>query len=136
VTSEIDFLTVEDVMSFHEEQLHLFGGLAGVRDRAALEAAVGAPAASYNGEFLHASIFDMAAAYAYHLAQNHPFVDGNKRTALNAALVFLGLNGRDVSDPDGDLYEGMIGIAERRVSKEHFANLLERLSRQAETDAP
>ena len=70
----------------------------------------------------------MAAAYAYHLAESQAFLDGNKRTALNAALVFLGLNGWDVDDPDGLLFDAMIGIAERQVSKDELAKLLRRLA--------
>jgi death-on-curing protein len=84
------FLTVEDVESLHDEQLARYGGSAGVRDRGALESAVATPQATFGGEHLHATVFEMAAAYAFHIAQNQPFVDGNKRAGLNAALVFLG----------------------------------------------
>jgi death-on-curing protein len=121
-------LTVEDVELLHDEQLRLFGGLEGVRDRAALESAVAVPTATFSGEFLHEDLFAMAAAYAYHLSESQSFLDGNKRTALNAALVFLGLNGWDVDDPDGLLFGAMIGIAERRVSKDELAQLLQRLA--------
>jgi death on curing protein len=83
------FLTVEDVVELHDEQLQRFGGTAGVRDRGALESAVAVPTATFDGNPLHENLFQMAAAYAFHLAENQPFLDGNKRTALNAALVFL-----------------------------------------------
>jgi death-on-curing protein len=129
VTVSPEFLTVEDVEQLHDEQLRLFGGLDGVRDRGALEAAVAMPAASFGGEFLHVGLFAMAAAYAFHLAEDQPFVDGNKRTALNAALVFLGLNGWDVEDQNGLLYDAMIGISARTCSKEQFATLLEQLAK-------
>jgi death-on-curing protein len=128
VSSSFEFLTVAEVEQIHAEQLRLFGGLDGIRDRAVLEAAVAVPSSSFGGEFLHEGIFQMAAAYAYHIAENQPFIDGNKRTALNAALLFLGLHEWDIADPDGQLYEGMIGIAERRVTKSDFALLLERLA--------
>jgi death-on-curing protein len=128
VTSPPDFLTVEDVELLHEEQLRLFGGLTGTRDRAALEAAVAVPAATFDDSFLHADLFEMAAAYAYHLAQDHPFVDGNKRVALNAALVFLGLNGWAVDDPDERLYDAMIGVASGRSSKLDLATTLRDLA--------
>jgi death-on-curing protein len=128
VTATAEFLTVEDVEFLHEEQLRLFGGLQGVRDRAALESAVAVPTATFAGEFLHKDLFSTAAAYAYHLAESQAFLDGNKRTALNAALVFLGLNGWDVDDPEGLLFYAMIGIAERRVSKLELAELLQRLA--------
>jgi len=93
------FLSVEDVLALHGDQLRLFGGSAGVRDRGALESAVATPGATFDGEFLHEDLFHMAAAYAFHIAENQPFVDGNKRTGLNAALVFLDVNGWIVEDP-------------------------------------
>ena len=77
----------------HDDQLRIFGGSAGVRDAKALESAVATPASTFDGTFLHEDIFHMAAAYCFHIAENQPFVDGNKRTGLNAALVFLDING-------------------------------------------
>ena len=102
------FLTVEDVLALHDDQLRLFGGSAGVRDAGALDSAVATPAATFDQEFLHDDLFHMAAAYAFHIAENQPFVDGNKRTGLNAAIVFLDINGWIVSDPDMRLYDAMI----------------------------
>ena len=99
-----DFLTVEEVVALHHEQIERYGGLGGVRDKALLESAVAAPRSSFEGELLHESVFHAAAAYAFHLAQNQPFLDGNKRTALAAALVFLDLNGYEVLDSEGSLY--------------------------------
>jgi death-on-curing protein len=90
---EVLFLSVEEVLALHDDQLRLFGGSAGIRDRNALESAIATPAATFDGAFLHDDLFHMAAAYAFHLAENQPFVDGNKRTAINAALVFLDING-------------------------------------------
>lgn len=86
------------------------------------------PAATFDGQYLHAGVFSMAAAYAFHLAEDQPFIDGNKRTALNAALVFLGLNGWEVDDPEGLLYDAMIGVSARTFTKDQLANLLERLA--------
>jgi death-on-curing protein len=71
----------------------------------------------------------MAAAYAYHIAENQPFVDGNKRTGLAAALVFLALNGVEIEDPKGRLYDAMMGISARKLSKEGLAKLLGELAR-------
>jgi death-on-curing protein len=87
------FLHVEDVLLIHEEQLAEYGGSAGVRDAALLDSAVAMPRATVGGNFAHEDLFAMAAAYAFHVAQNQPFVDGNKRTGLLAAGVFLDLNG-------------------------------------------
>jgi death on curing protein len=125
---EPEFLTVEDVLQIHDEQLAAYGGAAGVRDRALLESAVGTPEASFGGEYLHEDLSHMAAAYAFHLAQNQPFLDGNKRTGLVAALVFLDLNGVVVLDPHERLYDALIAVAERRMDKEGLAGLLRELA--------
>ena len=123
------FLDVEDVLLIHEEQLSRYGGAAGVRDAGLLESAVAAPRSSAGGEFAHEDLFAMAAAYAFHIAQNQPFLDGNKRTGLLAALVFLDLNGVTVDDPEERLYDMMIAIAEHRLDKRALAPLLRTLAR-------
>lgn len=126
--TESDFLTVEDVLLLHEEQLARYGGGAGVRDPGALDSAVAMPRATFDGRFVHEDLFAMAAAYAFHIAQNQPFVDGNKRAGLAAALVFLDLNGVTIADPDGRLYTAMIAIAEKRLDKDGLAALLRELT--------
>jgi death on curing protein len=83
--------------------------------------------ASFSGEWLHTDHFEMAAAYSYHLCQNHPFIDGNKRTALAAALVFLELNGVSILDLRGQLKSAMLRIAAGKMSKADFAKLLRKL---------
>jgi death-on-curing protein len=128
VTDDPDFLTVEDVLLLHEEQLARYGGGAGVRDPGALDSAVAMPRATFDKQFVHDDLFAMAAAYAFHVAQNQPFVDGNKRTGLAAALVFLDLNGIATTDPDGRLYQAMIDIAEKRLDKHGLADLLRNLA--------
>ncbi len=82
------------------------------------------PHASFYGEFLHSDIYGMAAAYAFHISQNHPFVDGNKRTTLASALVFLEMNGINISDPKGRLYDDMLALAEGKLKKDEFAEIL------------
>jgi death-on-curing protein len=118
------FLEVEDVLLIHEEQLAKYGGAAGVRDAGLLESAVAMPRATVGGELAHENLFAMAAAYAFHIAQNQPFVDGNKRTGLLAAIVFLDVNGITIADPEGRLYDAMIAIAERRLEKTGLAHVL------------
>jgi len=78
----------------------------------------------------------MAAAYAFHVAENQPFLDGNKRTGLGAALVFLRINGFQVVDPDESLYEAMIGVAEHRMDKAGLAEVLRKLAREVEAGGP
>lgn len=122
------FLDVDDVLLIHEEQLARYGGAAGIRDVGLLESAVAMPRASAGGELAHEDLFAMAAAYAFHIAQNQPFVDGNKRAGLLAAIVFLDLNGIPISDPAGRLYDAMIAVAERRMDKAGLATELRHLA--------
>jgi len=127
-SDEVLFLSVDDVLDLHNDQLRLFGGSAGLRDRNALESAVATPTSTFDGAFLHDDLFHMAAAYAFHIAENQPFVDGNKRTALNAALVFLDINGWTVSDPDERLYDAMISLSARALDKRGLADLFRQLA--------
>jgi death-on-curing protein len=88
------------------------------------------PSASFEGQFLHKDLYEQAAAYAYHICQDHPFVDGNKRTGLAAALVYLDLNGIEVSDPKDSLYSLMMDVASGKTSKAEIAKALAKLSRR------
>ena len=115
------FLTVGDVEEIHAESLARFGGSHGIRDRGLLESAVAPPQAGFGGANPHATLFDMAAADAFHIAENQPFVDGNKRAALGAALVFLKVNDIDVDDPEERLYSAMIAIATHELDKNGLA---------------
>ena len=126
--SEPLFLTVDEVQDLHDDQLRRFGGAAGVRDLGALKSAVATPASTFDGKLLHTDLFHMAAAYAFHIAENQPFVDGNKRAALNAALVFLDINGWLVADPEMHLYDAMIAISSRALDKRGLAELLRSLA--------
>ncbi|HYQ48483.1 MAG TPA: type II toxin-antitoxin system death-on-curing family toxin, partial [Thermodesulfovibrionales bacterium] len=105
-------------------QIEQYGGSSGIREIGLLSSAVAMPYATFSGDFLHSGIFQMAAAYAFHISRNHPFVDGNKRTALASALVFLELNGVSVSEADDKLYEVMLMIAAGKMAKEEFAGIL------------
>lgn len=91
--SEPVWLTVELVIAFHDEQLREFGGLEGLRDRSMLESALDRPRNKW--AYGETGLAQLAAAYAYGLARNHPFADGNKRAALLSVFTFLGLNGID-----------------------------------------
>ena len=122
------FLTLAEVIDVHGNQIELYGGQNGVRDFGLLQSAVAQPEASFAGQWLHEDIFLMAAAYAFHLCQNHPFFDGNKRTALASALVFLELNGISLDDPKDKLLEATLSIAKGKLSKPQFAQILKELS--------
>lgn len=122
------FLRLEEVLFLHERQLAQYGGASGIRDIGLLESALAQPSATYADEYLHRDLFEMAAAYAFHIAQNQPFFDGNKRTGLLSAIVFLEMNGRKMTDPDGRLYRAMIDIAEHKLDKSGLAALFLELS--------
>ena len=121
------FLTLAEVVEIHADQVDRYGGQDGVRDLGLLESALAQPETSFGGEWLHKDRYEMAAAYAYHLCQNHPFVDGNKRAALACALVFLELNGLSLRDPKGVLKGAMLRMSSGKLSKAALANLLRRL---------
>lgn len=113
-------LTVEAVVAIHEQVLAAHGGAPGVRDTALLESAVAAPQASFGGELLITEGLEIAAAYLFYLCRNHPFVDGNKRTALACCLVFRESNGllRDIA-LSVDAWESLVlDVAASRLDRE------------------
>ena len=89
---DFEFLTLDEVVAIHRDQIERYGGSLGVRDWGLLKSAIAMPAATFGGQFLHTDIYEMAAAYLFHIVQNHPFIDGNKRVGAVAADVFLTLN--------------------------------------------
>jgi len=118
-----EFLTLAEVLEIHADQIQRYGGEPGLRDMGLLESALSQPEASFGGEWLHNGLYEMAAAYAYHICQNHCSLDGNKRTALACALVFLGMNGVHLLDPDGNLKEAMLRVATGKMEKQALAQL-------------
>ena len=124
------FLALDEVLALHADQIRRYGGRPGIRDLELLESALGTPEASYGGDYLHASLFEMAAAYLFHIVRNHPFVDGNKRVGLIAALVFLGLNDLDLDVDADDLFELVVGVAAGTVGKADVAVFLRSKARE------
>jgi len=119
------FLGLDEVLAIHEDRIRQYGGSSGVRDLGLLESALGTVMATFGGEFLHQTLYEMGAAYLFNLCRNHPFLDGNKRTALACALVFLRDNGVRIKSGQDELYDLVIGIAEGRVSKSAVAVFFE-----------
>jgi death-on-curing protein len=117
----VDFLEVHDLLSLHADQVALYGGTHGVRDGGLLESAVAQPRAMAGGEYLHEDLFEMAAAYMFHLVKNHPFFDGNKRTGAVAALVFLDINGVEIDAPEGSIHDLTIAVAVGCAGKTQIA---------------
>lgn len=121
MTDQPVFLRVKQVLEIHDRVIRDFGGDPLVRDRGLLESAVRMPRSTFDGKLLHESVPVMAAAYLYHLCMNHPFLDGNKRTALATAEVFLILTGMELGADNATLHELTMGVAASRVSKAEVA---------------
>jgi len=116
-----EFLTIDDVMELHAGQIAKYGGSDGLRSVELLQSAIAQPQATFSGVFLHTDIFQMAAAYLFHLVQNHPFVDGNKRIGLEATLVFLEMNGYSIETHDAFLIDLILGVANGQIEKPEIA---------------
>jgi len=121
---DIRFLSLSEIILIHENQINLYGGSHGIRDINLLSSAIAMPEAQFSGQYLHTDIHEMAAAYIYHITQNHPFIDGNKRTALAAGLIFMDINNYEIDDPTEELYTMMIDIASGKIKKDGISNVL------------
>lgn len=111
------FLNVAQVLAIQQRVVREFGGITTIRDHGLLESAVAMPSAQFEGRFLHPNLASMAAAYLFHICRTHPFIDGNKRTAIAATEVFLLLNGRKLVAPDHMIEKLVLEIACGEISK-------------------
>ncbi len=127
---EIEFLTLDEVFAIHADQIKRYGGSAGIRDRGLLESALAMPQAQFGGVYLHTDIFLMAAAYLFHLAQNHAFIDGNKRVAAVTALLFLSLNGIELTATEEEFEELVWRVARGEIGKTGIAEFFRANSSQ------
>jgi death-on-curing protein len=125
MNEEPEFLSLEQVEALHRLSLERHGGQDGVRDRAGLESAVMQPRNVWY--YAQGDLFEVAAAYAFHLAESQAFIDGNKRTGMGAALVFLDGNGVEMPEAPEELYSAMIAIAKRQISRADLAAIFRRL---------
>lgn len=119
------FLSLEQVNELHDYSLAEFGGLAGVRDAGLLQSACAQASTGFGGQFAHEFPFGMAAAYGYHIAKNHPFFDGNKRTAFAACVTFLHINGWNLTATQDDAAEKFVKVAEGSIDKAELSHWLE-----------
>ncbi|MEX0979107.1 MAG: type II toxin-antitoxin system death-on-curing family toxin [Pirellulales bacterium] len=117
----LEFLSLEDIIALHRDQIARYGGLVEIRDWSLLKSAAAMPMASFAGQYLHADICEMAAAYLFHLVQNHPFLDGNKRVGTVAADVFLALNGFELAATRDELFDLVLSVARGETSKSAVA---------------
>jgi death-on-curing protein len=120
----VRFLSLEQVLAIHAEQVRRYGGGLGVRDLGLLKSALAMPQASFSGQYLHPTLHEMAAAYLFHLTQNHPFLDGNKRIGLAAAIAFLGLNDTWLESGPDELLEMVLSVARGEIGKPEIAVFL------------
>ncbi len=125
------FLDISHVLRTHMSLIEKYGGKTGVRDVGLLRSAIAMPQASFGGEFLHKDIFEMAAAYLFHIVQNHPFIDGNKRAGAAAAIIFLDMNGVDVEADEEGLVDLTLRVAcgkAGKTGKTEIADFFRRLA--------
>ena len=108
------YLTLEQVLLIHEDQILRYGGSSGLRDLPLLESAVFRPQSTFGGEDLYPTVFDKAAALMHSLILNHVFVDGNKRTGAAAMLVFLELNGYRLKVAQNALVKAAIAVESKK----------------------
>jgi len=121
----IKFLSKEIILAFHEDQIKTHGGSQGIRDEGLLESALAQPKASFDGKYVHETIFEMTAAYGFHICKNHPFVDGNKRMALVAIYTFLYVNGYRLKADKKSLYAVVMDLARGKIEKEELTMFVE-----------
>jgi len=111
------FLDLAEVIGIHRDQIDRYGGSAGIRDLGLLQSAVAMPQAGFEGTYVHGDLYEMAAAYLFHITRNHPFVDGNKRTGTAAGLTFLDLNRITIEAPAEELVDMVLMVARGELEK-------------------
>lgn len=126
------FLSLDEILEIHDQQIALYGGSDGLRDAAGLESAVATPQVTFGGEFLHTSIPAMAAAYLFHLCQNHAFIDGNKRVGANAAITFLRMNHWEPTFEPQELVDLVLSVASGVLNKPGLIEIFEARCTHAE----
>lgn len=127
---KIKYLTVTQVLFIHDRAVKMFGGSFGVRDLGLVDSAVARPQASFDGQDLYQNIFDKAAALLQSLLKNHPFVDGNKRTALSSASILLELNGYKLKNSHKEEVEFAIKVDNQNLTLEQISAWLKNHSKK------
>ena len=123
------FFSLNTAMSIHQDLVDTYGGSQGVRDKELLISALAQVKSTFNGEYLHKSIYEMAAAYLFHIIQNHPFIDGKKRTGIMLAMIFQSLHGIDMNCEEKQLDQYVFRVANGKESKKEISSWLEKNSR-------
>ena len=125
---DIFFLTLEEVLIIHQDQIENYGGSFGIRDKNLLISAISQPKITFKGSFLHKNLYEMAASYLFHIIQNHSFIDGNKRTGLVSALMFLELNNVEFDEKDEVIEKMVLNIAKGKITKSKITAWLKKKS--------
>lgn len=123
------FLTLGEVVEIHADQIERYGGSPGIRDLGLLQSAIAMPQASFGSQYLHVDLFEMAAAYLFHIVRNHPFVDGNKRTGAMAAFAFLKLNGYTLHAKDKEFENLILAVAQGKSTKAAVTDFFRKTSK-------
>ena len=126
------FLGLDEVIEIHHDQIKRYGGRPGILGLGILKSTASMPSATFDGNYLHTDIFEMAAAYLFHIVRNHPFIDGNKRTGAVASIVFLVLNGIDFHADEDNLEKIVLFTAEGKTDKATIARFFESNAQNAE----
>ncbi len=126
------YLSKRLLLGIHRDQLESFGGRPGIREEALLDSAIEQAHATFGGQLLHPTIRDQAAAYLFHIVNNHPFIDGNKRVAFAAMEVCLRLNGWTLNLSDDAAYDLVLRTASSELDKSEIAQILRRNSSSSE----
>jgi len=122
---DINFIPKDIILYFHNQLIQTYGGSFGIRDEDLLDSALKQAKATYEGKFLHNTIYKMAAAYGFHLCNNHPFVDGNKRIALVAMDIFLQRNGFEIIASEKETYTLIMALSTGELTKKELSEWLE-----------
>jgi death on curing protein len=124
------FLALDEVIEIHRDMIERYGGSPGIRDQGLLESAVAMAQAGFGEQYLHSTVFEIAAAYLFHIVNNHAFVDGNKRTGAMAAFTFLQLNHFSLTADELRFERLVRGVAEGKVGKEKIAEFFQKNSKE------
>lgn len=117
-----EFLSLDEILEIHRDQISRYGGAPGLREAGLLQSAIAQPRVMFGGQYLHADLFEMAAAYLFHIVKNHSFIDGNKRVGAVAAIVFLELNGLEVNASEDEYEQLVLQIAQGTGDKQAAAS--------------
>jgi death-on-curing protein len=121
---DVVFIKKDHILRLHKLAINDFGGAMDIRDAALIDSAISQPMATFGGEYLHATIHEMAAAYFYHISQNQGFSDGNKRTGFLALFTFMKINGYDLTIPSDYLWPVLLRVASGELDKSQLAEFL------------